>query len=90
MIRIYPNHVHPQAGGGFSSLGRPVHLSDHWFNFGPSSTISVNDPTGLTVRLSLDMGLVHEIEHNLGRPHVEINGIQSLFLTPHTYECTQQ
>lgn len=83
MIRIYPNNVQPQAGGGFSSLGRPVHLSDHCFNFDPSSTIRVNDSKGLTVRLSLDIGLVHKIEYNLGRPPVEINGFRSLFRTTH-------
>jgi hypothetical protein len=83
MIRIYPNNVQPQAGDGSSSLGRPVHLSDHWFNFDPSSTIRVNDSKGSTVRLSLEIGLVHKIEYNLGRPPVEINGFWSLFRTTH-------
>jgi hypothetical protein len=90
MIRFYPKNVHPDAGGGFSWVGRPIHLSDRWIRYGADSGIAVTDPTGEVVRLSLDMALVHELEHNLGRDHIVVNGTESLFLTPNVLQCSGQ
>jgi len=90
MIRFYPRNVHPNAGGGFSWVGRPIHLSDQWIRYGADSGIAVTDPTGETIRLSLDMALVHELEHNLGRDHIVVNGTESLFLTPNVLQCSGQ
>lgn len=90
MIRFYPRDVHPNAGGGFSWTDRPIHLSDQWLRYGADSGIAVNDPTGEIVRLSLDMALVHELEHNLGRDHIVVNGAESLFLTPNVLQCSGQ
>ena len=89
-IRVYPQNVHPDAGGGYSHGGAPVYISDLWFSISSNSNLSVRGIEGEVVELGLDVALVHEIEHHLGRPHIGINGRESSFTTPNLMKCTDQ
>jgi len=81
-----PNRQNNVSGGwGFEQLdGGLALLMDEWVDNWFENVASVSENNGSTVTVNFEFILIHEIEHVLGRDHIE----DSRWLTPNANLCS--
>lgn len=83
-LRYYPESADSQGGWGNSSIG--AILLDAWVDNYFDTAIEQQDANGNIVRRNLDHTIVHEVEHTMGRSHIDQNA--GGFQTPNSQACS--
>ncbi|GAA5521641.1 hypothetical protein Asal01_01584 [Fodinibius salicampi] len=86
-LRYYPGGNFSFGGRGHPSMG--VLLDELWLNYYGDNTVKMTDVDGSEIKVNLEYGLVHEIEHAMGKNHIILpNGQESELITLHAIECS--